>query len=163
MPGILLPMDSTDPIETDALHERARRKSGRVTKKPQDIYNSSPAGAGAKRKHSDVAGDEEGDLENDDEDAEEEDTDEEPGDTDFKGRQRSATKGPKKPASKPATKRAKPNGVSLAIRPAAGKPKRPKKAKQLADANIEEAGVLYRTFESIDSSAKSSARTHSES
>lgn len=108
----------------------ARRKSGRVTKKPEKFAaGASPTGS-SKRKRS---GDNDSDVEADGSTSEEEDesTEGEPDEEELRERRRKA-KG-KGAAKRPAPKKAKTNGksVTLAMRPATSAPKkssRPRKA-----------------------------------
>lgn len=107
----------------DATSSSSRRKSGRVTKKPEKFAaGASPTGT-SKRKRGD--GHDSG-VDADEATSEEEDesTEGEPDEEELRERRRK-TKG-KAPAKRPAQKKAKTNGksVTLAMRPATGAPKR---------------------------------------
>ncbi|KAF2260154.1 STAG-domain-containing protein [Lojkania enalia] len=107
-----------------------RRKSGRVSTKPQRfVPAASPAGS-AKRKR--TAEETDGDIDVDEPSSDEEQTESsegEPDEEELRERRRKQKK-TKTPGKKPAPKKAKTNGatVSLAIRPAASRPKKPRKA-----------------------------------
>lgn len=113
----------------DATSSSARRKSGRVTKKPEKFTpGASPTGA-AKRKRGD---DNDSGVDADEATSEEdESTEGEPDEEELRERRRNTKS--KAPAKRPAQKKAKTNGksVTLAMRPATGAPKkssRPRKA-----------------------------------
>lgn len=113
----------------DATSSSARRKSGRVTKKPEKFTpGTSPTGA-AKRKRGD---DNDSGVDADEATSEEdESTEGEPDEEELRERRRNTKS--KAPAKRPAQKKAKTNGksVTLAMRPATGAPKkssRPRKA-----------------------------------
>ena len=114
----------------DATSSSARRKSGRVTRKPEKFTpGTSPTGA-SKRKRGD---DNDSGVDADEPTSEEEDesTEGEPDEEELRERRRK-NKG-KAPAKRPAPKKAKTNGksVTLAMRPATGaskKSSRPRKA-----------------------------------
>lgn len=114
----------------DATSSNSRRKSGRVTKKPEKFTPGTDQIETSKRKRGD-----ENDSGVDADGATSEDEDEssegEPDEEELRERRRKS-KG-KAPAKRPAQKRAKTNGksVTLAMRPATGAPKRssrPRKA-----------------------------------
>lgn len=122
-----------------------RRKSGRVVRKPEHFGASSPA-VSMKRKRTDAeeeAAEVEGDAS--EEEDEEEESEGEADEEELKEKRRRARKAAKPTQRKPAAKKTKTNGAthSLAIRPAGGKAKRPKKAKPLGDAAAEDAEGLY--------------------
>jgi cohesin complex subunit SA-1/2 len=128
----------------DVTSSAPRRKSGRVSKKP-NAFNpaTSPVGS-AKRKRTDES-DEDVDIEEAaDEEEEQESSEGEPDEEELREQRR---KKKSKPATrKPAPKKPKTNGasISLALRPATSKPKRPRKAPVRKSAIIgEEADGLY--------------------
>ncbi|KAF9700282.1 hypothetical protein EKO04_001807 [Ascochyta lentis] len=120
----------------EATSASARRKSGRVTKKPEKFTpGASPAGSSKRKRGDDNNNNDNNDsgVDADETTSEEEDdsTEGEPDEEELRERRRK-TKG-KTPAKRPAPKKAKTNGksVTLAMRPAAGAPKkssRPRKA-----------------------------------
>ncbi|KAF2112903.1 STAG domain-containing protein [Lophiotrema nucula] len=127
----------------DITSSAPRRKSGRVSKKPEPfVPASSPAGS-AKRKRNDTA--EGGDDLEDPSDEEEGSSEGEPDEEELREQRRK--KKTKAPARKPAAKKPKTNGtaqVSLAIRPAAPpRPKKPRKAPVRKSAFAENADGLY--------------------
>ncbi|KAF2466081.1 STAG-domain-containing protein [Lindgomyces ingoldianus] len=109
-----------------------RRKSGRVSKKPEPfVPASSPAGS-AKRKRN-VATDGDGDGDVAEQASEEEQTESSEGEPDEEELRERRRKKKTKPAPKrPASKKPKTNGesISLAIRPAASNPQRPRKPRK---------------------------------
>jgi cohesin complex subunit SA-1/2 len=112
----------------------ARRKSGRVVKKPEHLAAvSSPAGS-VKRKRT---GDDDGEMDDASEDVSSDETDGEPDEEELREKRRTQQKKKKAAPRQPAPKRTKTNGeVNLAIRPAAAaKPKKRKtKAANVVDA-----------------------------
>lgn len=142
----------------DVTSSSARRKSGRVTKKPEKFTpGTSPNGA-AKRKRGDendsgVDADETSSEEEDDES-----TEGEPDEEELRERRRKS-KG-KAAAKRPAQKKAKTNGksVTLAMRPATGaskKPSRPRKAPIRKSVLAgDEAGGLYGRLMSRESTIR---------
>jgi cohesin complex subunit SA-1/2 len=131
-------MEVSSPTAADAPSTSTRRKSGRVSKKPEHF------GATSKRKRNEAGEDDvEGDDASDATDSEEDD--EEPDEEEAKEKRKRARKLGAAKAKAPAKKKAKAvNGeaVSLAIRPAKSAPKRRKP--QLATAvDAETAGGFY--------------------
>ncbi|GME28234.1 Armadillo-like helical [Neofusicoccum parvum] len=130
----------------------SRRKSGRVTKKPETIYSTAPTPATTKRKRgADEDVDDEDNAHDDDEDEEDEDdsSESEPDDEEVRDKQRkkkrqAAAKAKSTPQKKPAAKKSRPNGdtLSLAIRPAT-KAKKARKPRPSKVAAAEEVGGLY--------------------
>lgn len=122
-----------------------KRRSGRVSRKPDIFKHTSPYN-NTKRKRSDAEDDEQDDAEGDDanssassdQDEEEED---EPAEEERKDKARKARSAPKKPAAKKA--KATGSVVNIPIRSTAGKARRPKKAKALDTEAAEDAGGLY--------------------
>jgi len=119
-----------------------RRKSGRVSRKPEPfVPASSPAGS-AKRKRTD-------EIDSEPSSGEEEQAESSEGEPDEEELREKRRKKGKTPARKPAPKKPKTNGgpISLAIRPAKGKPSKPKKPRKAPirkSALVEEdAGGLY--------------------
>jgi cohesin complex subunit SA-1/2 len=114
----------------DATSSNTRRKSGRVTKKPEKFAaGASPTGS-SKRKRGDDH-DSGVDADESTSDEEDESTEGEPDEEELRERRRKTKS--KAPAKRPAPKKAKTNGksVTLAMRPATGAPKkgsRPRKA-----------------------------------
>ncbi|KAF2736048.1 STAG-domain-containing protein [Polyplosphaeria fusca] len=109
-----------------------RRKSGRVSKKPEPFAPApSPASNGKRKRNLETNGDVDMD-EPSDEQEESESSEGEPDEEELRERRRKKknTTKPKGSAKKPAAKKPKTNGesVTLAIRPATAKPKRPRKA-----------------------------------
>lgn len=154
MPARLSSMEPSSPdpdaqTRAPAEDRATRRKSGRVTKKPETIYSS--ATASKRKRGADADADDEAD---DDEDDDEEDEDDsssegEPDDEEVREKQRkkkrqSAAKAKATPQKKPAAKKSKPNGdtLSLAIRPAT-KSKKPRKPRPSKAAAAEDVGGLY--------------------
>ena len=131
-------MEVSSPAAADAPSASTRRKSGRVTKKPEQY------GATTKRKRNETNGDDvDGDDASDADSSEDEDG--EPDEEEMKEkRKRARTSNAAKPKA-PAKKKAKAvNGepVSLAIRPAKSAPKR-RKPQQATAADAENVGGLY--------------------
>lgn len=109
----------------DATTPNARRKSGRVTKKPEKF---APGASKRKRGGDNDSG---GDADEATSEEEDESTESEPDEEELRERRRKS-KG-RAPAKRPASKKAKTNGksVTLAMRPATGaskKSSRPRKA-----------------------------------
>jgi cohesin complex subunit SA-1/2 len=130
-------MELSSPI-ADAPSTATRRKSGRVSKKPETF------GAPVKRKRNEAGGDD--DVDDDDaSDAESSgESESEPDEEEMKERRRRARKSNAAKPKAPAKKKAKAvNGeaLSLAIRPAKSAPKRRKQRQAITDA--ETAGGLY--------------------
>lgn len=134
---------SSSPAPVDKTDAGNKRRSGRVTRKP-DLYTE-PLTTSSKRKR-DVAEDENGDQDSDQEDSESEE-ESEPDEEELR-EQRTKARKPKAAApKKPAAKRSKTNGISVALPVrAAGKKGRTKKAKGVDEATAEEAGGLYGWF-----------------
>ena len=125
----------------------ARRRSGRVSKKPEKFAPaSSPSGSAKRKRGNENDSGVDTDEAEDEEDAEES-SEGEPDDEEVKARQRKRKTNAA--ARKPATKKPKTNGesVSLAIRPAANAAKkvakRPRKAPIRKSALPGETDVLY--------------------
>ncbi|KAK7541595.1 hypothetical protein IWX49DRAFT_178077 [Phyllosticta citricarpa] len=138
-------VDAQAPADTTAAG--SRRKSGRVTKKPETIYSSAPAPSKRKRNEADEGDDDEGaDADNAlvEEEEDEESSEDEPDEEEIREKRRKKVAARKnKPQKKPAAKKSKPNGeLSLAIRPA-GKQKKAKKPRPSKIAAAEEVGGLY--------------------
>jgi cohesin complex subunit SA-1/2 len=117
-----------------------RRRSGRVTKRPDTYAPGSPTSS-VKRKRANDDDDVEVEIMLDEEDEGLDETDGEPDEEEQREKRRKTPK-PKKPTSK----KPKTNGVdvNLPIRPANRKVRRPKIAKTLKDAAAaDEAGGLY--------------------
>ncbi|EKG16453.1 Armadillo-like helical [Macrophomina phaseolina MS6] len=140
---------SSPAADNNTTSTATRRKSGRVTKKPETIYSTAPTPA-AKRKRGAYADaqhehDEDDDSEEDDESSEGEPDDEEVREKQRKKKRQAAAKAKSTPQKKPAAKKSKPNGdtLSLAIRPAANKAKKPRKPRPSKVAAAEEVGGLY--------------------
>lgn len=136
MPGLVLDMDQSD-VESDS---RATRRRSTRDRKPTAAF--SPASSATKRKRGEGAdvGD---DVDMDDaSDDEEEDEDDEEEAREKRRRSRKSASGKaKQPAAKKAKKsKADTNGevVNLAIRPAAGGKRRPRK-----DASAVQVGGIY--------------------
>ena len=143
MPGRLLETMASSPRSSvaEAATENKRR-SGRVTRKPE-AFAPQPASS-VKRKRSQVQ-DGQDDVEDEiDEGSDSEEQDEEePGDEELRDQKSRKTKGT---PAKPAQKKSKTNGaaVNLPIRSTAAKARRPKKkAKAMDMTDAEEAGGLY--------------------
>lgn len=119
-----------------------KRRSGRVSRKP-DLFTATPAGS-TKRKRTDVdeeAGPNGDPAEEDDDDDSE--TEGEPDEEEMRERRARARKTKSAPARKPAAKRSKPNGNSVAL-PVRAQPKVGKKrARALDEDEAEKAGGLY--------------------
>ena len=122
--------------ELNAEDNQNRRKSGRVTKAPKYLSPSYSNGSG-KRKRA-TGGEDDGVQDSDSEESGGESSED-----DLRDKRR-RTKKPQA-SSKPVSKRAKANGITttLAVRPAAAKPKKAKKGALLRDADAEGAGGLY--------------------
>ena len=138
MPARNSSMEVSSPAAADAPSTSARRKSGRVTKKPEQF------GTTTKRKRNENGGD---DMEGDDaSDADSsEDEDGEPDEEEMKEKRKRARTSNAAKTKAPAKKKAKAvNGapVSLAIRPAKSAPKR-RKPQQATAADAEGVGGLY--------------------
>lgn len=134
----------TTEVETSSA---PRRKSGRVSKPPAKfVPASSPAGS-AKRKRS--ADHEDSDVDRDGISSDEESQENGEGEPDVEElKERRRKKTPRATAKKPASKKPKTNGetVSLAIRPASGvpkKPRKPRKAPVRKSAFFDDAEGLY--------------------
>lgn len=146
----------SSPADNNDTSAATRRKSGRVTRKPETIYSSAPTPATKRKRGADRdadASDDDNPEDEDDEDDEDEDEssegeadDEELRDKRRKKKRQSAAKAKSTPQRKPAAKKSKPNGdtLSLAIRPAA-KAKKPRKPRPSKVAAAEEVGGLYGT------------------
>lgn len=157
MPARLSSMEPSSPdvdaqTRAPAENTTSRRKSGRVTKKPETIYSTAPTPATTKRKRgADEDVDDEDNAHDDDEDEEDEDdsSESEPDDEEVRDKQRkkkrqAAAKAKSTPQKKPAAKKSRPNGdtLSLAIRPAT-KAKKARKPRPSKVAAAEEVGGLY--------------------
>ncbi|KAH6642019.1 STAG domain-containing protein [Boeremia exigua] len=112
----------------EATSSSARRKSGRVTKKPEKFTPGTSPNGSSKRKRGDE--NDSGDADEQSSEEEDESSDGEPDEEELRERRRK-TKG-KAPAKRPAPKKAKTNGksVTLAMRPATGAPKRPSRPRK---------------------------------
>lgn len=123
----------------DATSTTNKRRSGRVSRKP-DVYASSPNGAKRKRDHAD---DEE--VEDEVSQEEEESSEDEPDEEEMREKRARERKAKSAAPKKPAAKKPKSNGTAtnLAIRTGQGKKRAPKRAKALDSAAAEEAGGLY--------------------
>ncbi|KAF2205662.1 STAG-domain-containing protein [Delitschia confertaspora ATCC 74209] len=123
-----------------------RRKSGRVSRKPDNFVSASSPINGAKRKRNEENDNDDADIQAAESEEEEESSEGEPDEEELKERRRK-TKGKGKPAGrKPAPKKAKTNGetMNLAIRPATkAKPRKPRKAPVRKSAVAENAEGLY--------------------
>lgn len=122
-----------------------RRKSGRVSRKPEHfIPASSPAGS-AKRKRSDEPDEDAGTVDTQSEEEEDESSEGEPDEEELKERRKRIKKKAKAAPRKPAPKKPKTNGepVTLAIRPATAKPRPKKRAPARKSAVAEDAEGLY--------------------
>lgn len=134
----------------DITSSAPRRRSGRVTKKPEQFHpETSPAGS-AKRKRSE---ENDTDTERDEPTSEDEPSQSSEGEPDEEElRERRRTKKRAPAAKKPPQKKPKTNGeiVGLAIRPATNAPKKPKKPRKAPirkSAIVEDAdGGLYGKF-----------------
>jgi hypothetical protein len=123
----------------DATNERRSRRSGRVSRKPELYIEEAPA---TKRKR-DAADDDQID---EDEDSDEDD-ESEPGEEELKEQKAKARKTKAAAPKKPAAKRSKTNGTSVALPVrTAGKKGRSKKAKGVDEAVAEQVGGLYGRF-----------------
>jgi hypothetical protein len=133
--------------EVDVASSAARRRSGRVSKKPEKFAASSPTNSAKRKRGDNDDSGVEADQPSSDED-EEESSEGEPDEEELRERQRKR-KG-KVPAKRPAAKKPKTNGatMSLAMRPATSAPKkiakRPRKAAIRKSAvSAEEPAGLY--------------------
>lgn len=137
---------SSSPLsepDVDATETANKRRSGRVTRKP-DLFT---AAGGAKRKR-DAVDDREAheDGEDEVEDEDESDSEGEPDEEEMRETKSKARKGKAAPAKKPAAKRSKTHGTAtLSVRADQAKTRKPKKAKALDEAAAEEAGGLFGT------------------
>jgi cohesin complex subunit SA-1/2 len=130
------PLSEAHEEAPDAVSETRSRRSGRVSRKPELYIEETPA---SKRKR-DAADDDQLD---DDEDSDEEE-ESEAGEEELKERKAKARKTKAAAPKKPAAKRSKTNGTSVALPVrAAGKKSRVKKAKGVDEAVAEQAGGLY--------------------
>lgn len=130
------PLSEAHEEAPDATNERRSRRSGRVSRKPELYIEEAPA---SKRKR-DAADDDQLD---DDEDSDEEE-ESEPGEEELKEQKARARKIKAAAPKKPAAKRSKTNGTSVALPVrAAGKKSRSKKAKGVDEAVAEQVGGLY--------------------
>jgi cohesin complex subunit SA-1/2 len=120
-----------------------RRKSGRVSKKPERLVPASSPAVNAKRKRNEEtdAGADADELS--EEESPEESSEGEPDEEELREQRRKKKAKPQ--TKKPAPKKPKTNGetLSLAIRPAAAKPKKPRKAPVRKSAIAEDANGLY--------------------
>ncbi|OJD30578.1 nuclear cohesin complex subunit [Diplodia corticola] len=141
----------SSPADNNETSAATRRKSGRVTRKPETIYSSAATPATKRKRGADREADASDDDDIEDEDDEDEDEssegdadDEELRDKRRKKKRQSAAKAKSTPQRKPATKKSKPNGdtMSLAIRPAT-KAKKPRKPRPSKVAAAGEVGGLY--------------------
>ena len=141
MPGLIVPQMSRASPDENA-RASTRRRSGRVVKAPETIYPSasSPNGPPKRKRGEDEEGDDDIDLEDASDDDDEET---EPDEDEKKNRRRKGQRG-RKPGPRPAAKKAKANGgVTLAIRTAAPRSRKIKKATIRDEAGAEAAGGLY--------------------
>jgi cohesin complex subunit SA-1/2 len=133
------PLSEAHEEAPDATNERRSRRSGRVSRKPELYIEEAPA---TKRKR-DAADDDQID---EDEDSDEDD-ESEPGEEELKEQKAKARKTKAAAPKKPAAKRSKTNGTSVALPVrTAGKKGRSKKAKGVDEAVAEQVGGLYGRF-----------------
>lgn len=136
---------SSSPLseaEVDATETANKRRSGRVTRKP-NLFTAAPGGAKRKRN---AADDREEQVDDDDNSEEEDDSESEgePDEEEMREKRTKARKGKSAPGKKPAAKRPKTNGTTaLPLRGGQAKTRKPKKAKALDEAAAEEAGGLF--------------------
>ncbi|KAI4722157.1 STAG-domain-containing protein [Aureobasidium sp. EXF-10727] len=131
------PLSQPHDEAPDAPSERRSRRSGRVSRKPELYIEEAPAASKRKR---DAADDDQ--LDDDEESDEEEES--EPDEEELREQKAKARKTKVAAPKKPAAKRSKTNGTSVALPVrAAGKKGRSKKAKGVDEAVAEEAGGLY--------------------
>jgi len=136
------PLSEAHEEAPDASNERRSRRSGRVSRKPELYIEEAPA---SKRKR-DAADDDQ--LDEDEDSDEEEES--EPGEEELKEQKAKARKTKAAAPKKPAAKRSKTNGTSVALPVrAAGKKSRSKKAKGVDEAVAEQVGGLYGRFRHI--------------
>ncbi|KAI5251427.1 STAG-domain-containing protein [Aureobasidium subglaciale] len=134
------PLSEAQEEAADATNERRSRRSGRVSRKPELYIEEAPAASKRKRD----AADDDQDDQNEEDDESDEDEESEPGEEELREQQAKARKTKAAAPKKPAAKRSKTNGTSVALPArAAGKKSRSKKAKGVAEAVAEEAGGLY--------------------
>jgi cohesin complex subunit SA-1/2 len=146
------PLSEAHQEASDAVNETRSRRSGRVSRKPELYIEEAPA---SKRKR-DAADDDQLD---DDEDSDEEE-ESEAGEEELKERKAKARKTKAAAPKKPAAKRSKTNGTSVALPVrAAGKKSRVKKAKGVDEAIAEQVGGLYGRSKQSDTHV---ARTQSD-
>ncbi|KAI9655938.1 MAG: hypothetical protein M1831_004783 [Alyxoria varia] len=150
MPARLSSMElspSSNP-EQDPTSQPSRRKSGRVSKKPEHLSSSFNA---TKRKRAEARADDvDGDVDmNDASDAEANESEDDPDEEELREKLRKARRasGSKKSKAQPAPKKAKPNGATttnLAIRPAKKPASKPRKAARRGQIpSAEKVGGLY--------------------
>ncbi len=144
MPARLSSMELSPPSnpDVDQSARPSRRKSGRVTNKPEQLSPSSGTGSAKRKRATDGL---DSDLEQDSASAEGDDESEgEPDEEEMRERRRKARR-PSSGEAKGPPKRAKTNGTTtkLAIRTTTGKAKKSNKARQLQDAAADEVGGLY--------------------
>ncbi|KAF2489835.1 hypothetical protein BU16DRAFT_531276 [Lophium mytilinum] len=117
-----------------------RRKSGRVVKKPELLAAASSPSGSVKRKRD---GDDDEDMDDASDEVSDEESEGEPDEEELREKKRAKKKKAIAPR-KPAPKKSKTNGeVSLAIRPAAPKQKKPRKARTVKMVDPGEAEGLY--------------------
>jgi cohesin complex subunit SA-1/2 len=143
--------------QTAEIHSSApRRKSGRVSRKPEQFApGASPVSNGKRKRTAETNGDVNVDEPSADEE-EVESSEGEPDEEELRERRRKKKSNPKArvPAKKPAAKKPKTNGesVTLAMRPAATKSKRPRKAPVRKSVLVDEnaAGLYGEQLPSVD-------------
>jgi cohesin complex subunit SA-1/2 len=116
-----------------------RRKSGRVSRKPEQfVPASSPAGRTKRKRAEETDGDADAAGMEEEEEEQESSSEGEPDEEELREKRRN--KKTKAAPKKPAAKKPKTNGapVSLAIRPATSKPKKPRKAPLRKSALVDE-------------------------
>ncbi|GAB7347064.1 hypothetical protein MBLNU459_g3200t1 [Dothideomycetes sp. NU459] len=139
-------MSSSPPPEVPvgATESTNKRRSGRVTRKP-NLYTATSGTTKRKRDTADDRDDEDGADEEEDDDDDDSESEGEPAEEEMREKRARVRKGKTAAAKKSAPKRSKTNGttVALPLRAGQGKNRRPKKAKALDETAAEEAGGLY--------------------
>lgn len=133
-------VDAGAPIESTN-----KRRSGRVSRRP-DLFAATSTASKRKRPDRDddaVANDDDDDNEDEVDDEDDDDSDGEPDEEEVREKRARARKAKTAPQKKPAAKRAKPNGTSLALPVRTQVKPRRKKAKALNEEEAEQAGGLY--------------------
>ncbi|KAF2806241.1 uncharacterized protein BDZ99DRAFT_422643 [Mytilinidion resinicola] len=137
MPARNSSMELSSP-DAEPSSTAAPRKSGRVVKKPELVAAASSPSGSVKRKRD---GDDDEDMDDASDEASDEESDGEPDEEELREKKRAKKKAAPR---KPAPKKSKTNGeVSLAIRPAVTKQKKPRKARTVKMVDPEEAEGLY--------------------